>query len=153
MTGLGHAAMWAPDRRWDKYVGKPFSDHGVGPTDFHCWGLVRHVLKIECGIDVPEYGDISARDLIAMAHQVSAAERADPWRAVDTPRAFDVALMRGTRGGGAVIHVGIMVDGRNVLHIQRATDSVIVPVNHYSVHGRIMGYRRHKDIVPEGPPA
>lgn len=141
--------MSAPLRRWDPYIGKPFSDEGLGPDSYHCWGLVRAVLWNERRIDVPEYGDISARQLIAMAHQVDAVEAADPWHLVAVPQAFDVALMRSPRGGRAIVHVGVMVDARHVLHIQKATHSVIVLTSHYSVAGRIAGYRRHKNLIED----
>lgn len=143
----------AASRRWDRYVGKPFADEGLGPDSYHCWGLVRAVFRNEKGIELPAYGEITAKDLLAMAHRVDAVEALDPWQLIATPQAFDVALMRGPRGGRGIVHVGVMVDARHVLHIQKSTHSVIVPVSHYSVSGRIAGYRRHKSLIEEAATA
>lgn len=125
--------MWASD-----YVGLPF---GEGAGQVTCWSLVRRVYADHLGIDLPAYGEISARDLLRVARAMGAGKD-DGWRAVSPPREFDVCIMRGPQGGSAVVHVGVMVDARRVLHVEAATAAVIVPVSHFSVAGRILGYRR-----------
>lgn len=126
---------------WHRYIGLPFQDGGRGPHVFDCWGLVRDVYARELGVVLPSYGEISAHDLVRVAREMSAGQD-DGWWLIGTPAPFDVCLMRAPRGRAAVVHVGVMVDGRRVLHIEAATAAVVVPVTHFSVAGRVMGYRR-----------
>lgn len=125
--------MWAA-----QYVGLPFGD---GAGEVTCWGLVRRVYADHLSVDLPAYGEISARDLLRVARAMNAGKD-DGWRSVAPPQAFDVCLMRSPQGGASVVHVGVMVDANRVLHVEAATAAVIVPVSHFSVAGRILGFRR-----------
>lgn len=139
------------------YVGIPF---GHGPGQETCWTLIRRVYREQLGIDLPEFGDASAAYVAAMARlmrrrgstddlraaqavvdrEIERGQAGAAWRAVARPRAFDVALVR---TGDAIRHVGVMVDPRRLLHVERASHAVIVPVAHWSVRHRMAGYRRH----------
>jgi len=124
---------------WAAYVGLPF---GEGPGQVTCWSLVCRVYADRLGVELPPYGEISARDLLRIAKAMDAGKD-DGWRAVAPPAPFDVCLMRSGQGGGAsVVHVGVMIDPARVLHVEAASAAVVVPVTHYSVAGRIVGYRR-----------
>lgn len=120
--------MW-----WGAYIGLPFEAA-------NCWALVRRVYHDRLGIDLPEYGEISARDLVRVARAMDAGAAQECWRSVRVPREFDVVLMR---RGRAVVHVGVMTGPRYLLHTELATDAVHVPLSHPSVAGRVVGYRRH----------
>lgn len=122
---------------WSKWIGRPF-----GAERFNCWTLVCEVYADQLGITLPPYGEISARDLSRVAREMGRGKD-DGWLPVERPREFDVALMRSGRGGRLVVHVGVMIDGLRMLHVEEATAAVVVPVAHFSVAGRIMGYRRH----------
>lgn len=123
------------------YVGLPF---GEGPGEVTCWSLVARVYADRLGIELPAYGEISASDLLAVARAMDAGQGRAPWAAVDVPRAHDVCLMRSGQGGGRrVVHVGVMADPAHVLHVEAASAAVVVPVTHFSVAGRILGYRRY----------
>lgn len=125
---------------WERYVGLPF---GEGPFEVTCWGLVVLVYRQELDIDLPSYGEIPARDLLRIAKAMKAgAEADDGWPVAPVPEAFDVVLMRGPTGGTSVVHVGVMIDGARMLHVEEASHAVIVPVKHWSVARRILGYRR-----------
>lgn len=125
--------MW-----WAPFVGIPY---GTGPGELTCWSLVCRIYAERLGVELPAYGDISAKDLIAVARAMRAPQ--ERWRPVEAPSPYDVVLMRHseTRGAG---HVGVMVDARRLIHVQRATASVVVPVGHFSVAGKILGYRRYQ---------
>lgn len=125
------------------YVGLPFVDGGRDRRGVDCWGLVRLVYAAERGIDLPSYGEISAADLLALARAFTAGAQGAHWPETLHPHPFDVAVMRSGQGHRGIVHVGVMVDARRVLHVERATDSVIVPITHHSVAGRIMGFRRY----------
>lgn len=123
---------------WGPYVGLPF---GEGPGQVTCWGLVRRVYADHLAIDLPAYGEISARDLVRIARAM-AAGKDDGWCVPELPAPFDVCLMRGSSGGAVVVHVGVVTEPGRVLHVEAASAAVVVPVGHFSVAGRIMGYRR-----------
>ncbi len=126
---------------WARYIGLPFEDGGRGPHTVDCWGLLRLCYRDRLGVDLPSYGEISARDLIRVARAMDAGKD-DGWRSVSVPREMDVVLMRSGRGGARVVHVGVMVDARRVLHTEATSAAAVVPVTHFSVAGRIVGYRR-----------
>lgn len=122
------------------YVGLPFGD---GPGEVTCWGLVCRVYDDCLGQQLPAYGEISASDLIAVARAMRAGSEIDSdWRQVAAPQTFDVALMRGACGGKSVVHVGLHAGGNRLLHAERASGTVLVPLDHWSVCGRILGWRR-----------
>jgi hypothetical protein len=68
--------------------------------------------------------------------------REDAWREVSSPASFDVVGMRAGIGGRRLVHVGVMVDGQRLLHVEAATAAVVVPTRHLTVAGRIIGYWR-----------
>lgn len=123
---------------WAKYVGLPF---GEGQGEVTCWSLVARIYRECLHIDLPAYGEISARDLVRVARTME-ANKDDGWSVVNQPLPFDVCLMRAPRGGSVVAHVGVMVDSQRVLHVEAASAAVVVPVRHFTVAGRILGYRR-----------
>lgn len=133
----------------DKYSRIPYVADGRDMRGIDCWGMVRIVLLEQKGIVLPSYGDISGYDLAAIATQV-AADAADPeiWSDVVYPREFDVCVMRwyGKREDG---HVGIMIDSHRVLHTEERTGTMIVPLEHHTIAGRIRYFRRHRSLVHE----
>jgi cell wall-associated NlpC family hydrolase len=119
---------------WSPYVGLEFEE-------FHCWALVRKVYIEQLGIELPSYGEISSRDLGQIARKMKSVKD-DGWIAVEKPELFDVCLMRAPQGGQLVVHVGVMISPTRLLHVEEKTATVIVPIKHFSVSGRILGYRR-----------
>lgn len=133
------ANLVAPSRPWwERYVGLPFGD---AEGEVTCWGLVVAVYARELGIELPVYGEISAHDLLRVAKAMKAGDDGC-WRSPVAPAAFDVVLMRGPNGGQAVVHVGVMIDGQRMLHVEEACDAVIVPITDWTVARRITGWRR-----------
>lgn len=122
------------------YIGLPF---GTGPGQVTCWSLVRRFYADQFGVDLPEFGDIDPRDLVRVAREMKRGEEALCLREPARPVTGDVVIMRSGRGGRAICHVGVLVDCRRVLHAEEDTGSVLVPVDHYTIRGRIAGYRRH----------
>lgn len=129
----------------ERYIGKPFEDGGRGPESYDCWGLVVAVCRDHLGLELPSYGEVSARDLARSARLFEAgAADEEEWDAVTTPRAGDVVLMRSAQGGRRIVHVGVMADSRRVLHCEEGAGVVLVPRADYTVAGRIIGFRRHR---------
>ena len=117
---------------WQPYIGLPYDEA-------HCWHLVCRVYQDHCGVTLPTYAEVSARDLIRVAREISKGQEA--WQPVTDPQPFDVALMRGR---SAVWHVGVMTDARHVLHTERGTDAVRVPIYAMHMRGRVTGFRRYQ---------
>ena len=126
---------------WSGYVGLPF---GQGPGEVTCWSLVRQVYNRELGIDLPEFGDIDPRDLVRVAREMRDGKDTSLWREPERPGVYDVVLMRSARGGRAICHVGLIVDVARVLHAEEASGTVLVPIDHITIRGRIAGFRRYK---------
>jgi cell wall-associated NlpC family hydrolase len=132
----------------EKYVGIPFVDHGRSWQGVDCWGLVKLVYETECRILLPSYGEISAEELTRVAHEVAEESSKEPWRPVTDPILFDVAVMHRRK---APVHVGVVValNPVRLLHIERATHAVFVPVTHPSVSFRSISYFRHRNMRDE----
>lgn len=127
-----------------KYVGLPFVDGGRTIAGVDCWGLVRLIYARELDIDLPSYGETSAADLIKVSRAITADKDDEQWKSVDRSdlKAFDVAVMKFS-GKRSIGHVGIIVNARQVLHVEKATAAVIVPLDHWTVRERLECFRRH----------
>jgi cell wall-associated NlpC family hydrolase len=150
VAGRARAARYlsgaVPVNWQEKYVGLPFKDFGRDFKGVDCWGLVRLVLWHECAISVPSYGEISARDLIRVTSTIASESDADPWCSIERHEAkpFDVVLMR-----GRPMHVGILAPGNRVLHVEERISAVLLPLKHPSIYTRIVGFRRHRELMHE----
>ena len=118
---------------WSPYVGLEF-----GPIN--CWSLVTKVYKEQLGIELQSY-DTKPEEVRAVHKAISEGQNENIWKAVNDPETFDVVVMKNPRTA-RIGHVGIMVDSKRVLHIDTKTFSVVVPLTHISVKGRISGFRR-----------
>lgn len=128
----------------NRYVGVPFVDGGRDMAGLDCWGLVRLIYADQLGITLPSYGEISARDLLGVARAIEGGQEA--WRVSELPDAFDVVAMR-FYSRSWVGHVGVMVDSKKLIHVEKATAAVVVPLGHPSVRFRIAGFRRHREAA------
>jgi cell wall-associated NlpC family hydrolase len=134
----------------ERYIGIPFSNDGLGFDGCHCWGLVRLVLLNERNVEVPTYGELSAKDLLAVERTISSSAAGDPWIKVSGARKqFDVVVMhaRPEESGRVAAHVGIMASAKAMLHVERSTSAVLVDIDHRSVKRRVIGTFRHKALA------
>lgn len=139
------ASMPAGPAGWAiPYVGIPFADGGRDRAGCDCWGLVRLVYAEVLGIDLPSYGEIAARDVIAATRQIRDASAASPWVPVAGPaQPMDVLVMT-----GRPMHVGVMLDARRVLHVAAETDAVIVEAGRCAhVRARRLALYRHEALA------
>lgn len=103
-------------RHWAaRYVGMPWAADGFGPTRFHCWGLVWHVQREEFYREVPKHAFVSAHDKLAVAREMTSAERGGDWLELIVPLEGCVVGLSSHR---AIHHVGVWTcsDGGLVLH-------------------------------------
>jgi len=129
-----------------RYLRIPFSE-GADWAGCHCWGLVVLAFREELGIDLPLFDGIPSTSLRAAARMIR--ERGAAWERVDDPIAFDVAVMRGRSviGGhsfGANCHVGLVVDGGQILHTQEGVGPAVLPIDDPLIAPRIVEYRRYR---------
>lgn len=134
-----------------RYVGIPWSETGVDFSGCNCWTLVRLILSKERGIELPVYGEVSAVDIARAARRMAADTTTRPWRKVESPCEFDVALMTArtsaeTGHRSVPGHVGIMTSATSVLHVWLATDAVMMPIAHPRLQARILGFYRHEAL-------
>ena len=125
-----------------QYIGKPFRDGGRGPDAYDCWGCVVAIYRDHLDIVLPDYGEISAADLLRVRRQIGADAALEPWRKMTSPREFDVCVMR-LPSGRSHGHVGVMTDERHVLHAEAGSGVAVEPVDGPTIRGRIMGFWRH----------
>lgn len=133
--------------RWvSAYVGIPYADGGLDPKGCHCWGLVRLVLSRQAGVEVPKYGPVDGRELLAA---FAGEKRGGTWAVVNGARTvFDVVSMTHRENGRPIeCHCGIMVSRRHLLHIEKHTAAIVVPVSDQTVCHRIVGTYRHRALA------
>lgn len=123
------------------YVGIPFSR-------LHCWGLVALVYA-DHGVELPSYGEIGAKELLAIAHTVSRESAGEPWQPATEPyRKLDVVVMkRLSETGKAPVHVGVMLDARRMLHVTEAAASHIIRLGNPRLPFKVLSVHRHKAFV------
>lgn len=137
---------------WGRYIGIPYVHGAADHSGCDCWGLVRIVLREQCGIELPAYGELSAGDLIAAARAIEDSKH-DPWALVQGERkAFDVAVLWAhVNVDGQWLrdedHVGVMVSATHLLHVEGSSAAVCVPLSHRSVRFRLLQTFRHKALA------
>jgi hypothetical protein len=102
---------------------------------------VRAVYADQLGVELPEHSDVSIDDLMAIARRM-AVERCK-WNEVPYPQQFDVVLMTRIAGRRAPTHVGVMLNETLLMHSERGTACVIVPLSLPTIRNRIMGFYRY----------
>lgn len=132
---------------WSDLVGLPYEDNARGPGRFDCYGLVRHVLQRECGIDLPLHDGVDSRCEATVTSEMEAQEASGPFVEVVLPGPFDVVMMTRSITSCVYGHVGIMVSEKQVLHTWRRTGSCVMRIDDYRVAPRIMGFYRHRGLL------
>lgn len=137
---------------FERYVGLPFQDKGRDRNGADCWGLAVIIYREEFKIDLPsltdEY-DFASDESIA---DVVVAEQESGWVRIPPgeERPGDVIVIR---VNGLPRHVAIVAQAernkRLMLHIERGTDSIIEPYNGLKWNKRILGFFRHKSVMPD----
>ncbi len=134
--------LWA-----EPYIGIPFFYGGRTREDgLDCWGLVRLIYRDIVGIDLPEYGEVSADDLRAVARTVGVKRDAEPWSMVLEPATYDIVVM-GLHNKRIPAHVGLMVDENTMIHAEQSSHSCLVRLDNMTVRERVLGFRRHKTLL------
>lgn len=119
------------------YLGMPFADHGRGPA-FDCWGLVRHVLQLERGITLPDYGGSypSHRDHASVAAAIRQGA-VTGWARHDAASVGAVVVFNIV---GRPWHVGLVVAPDRFLHIPEGETSCVERLSSPMWARRIEGF-------------
>lgn len=128
------------------YIGLPFEDCGRDRNGLDCWGLVRLVLREQWGIEVPSWHtDYADPDERAAISTLIEARKDGAWLPVapGQTQAGDVVLLR---WGRHVCHVGILVEPRVMLHIQRGFDAALERLDSPVWVHKVHSFWRHKDL-------
>ncbi len=117
---------------WAKYVGIPYLDRGRDARQgLDCWGLVRWVYLQEQGLALPSLhehdGHESIRALLRR-HVVDFVK-------LEGPQPFAIPLISSTI---TVMHVGVLIDERRMLHTVQGRDACIELVHPY--RHKLQGY-------------
>lgn len=136
---------WASD-----YVGLPFKDGGRDRAGVDCWGLVALVYAERLEIRLPDFAEVKATDVRAVARAIVGSIDGKLWVPVirGAEQEYDVVVMRGHAGGvGVPAHVGIVAPFGTVLHVEKNIDAVAPRLASHSVKDRICGIYRHHDTA------
>lgn len=105
---------WAAD-----LIGCEYRRGAEGPEAYDCWGLVRQVVRVRYGIEMPPVAvaDAGADNAAAIAQ----AARASGWSPAhdEAPRDGDVAIMRNLLGER---HIGTVIEADGSLGLLHAIE-------------------------------
>ena len=128
---------------WNKYVGIPWKQGGRSFEGADCWGLLLLFYYNEFKIEINDYdsffydGDLDRIYDSGVEHG-----EYDNWIKLEKPQPGAGILFRCLN---YPIHVGICVNNRKFLHIERSKNSVIV--DNWKWRNRIEGYYIHHSLL------
>lgn len=143
--------LWA-----ERYVREAvWEDGGREHPYYDCEGICRAVLREHGGNPpIPTYGVVSADGLLHVARAVRDRSALPPWIRVERAGVgmFDIVLMNarakvGGRNTTLQLHIGVMVSGSEMLHIEEKLRAVVVRLDHPSIRERICGFLRHEALA------
>lgn len=109
-------------------VGVPFVPDGRDYDGWDCWGLVVRAYRDVLGVDVPDYAWGDTRALIRQFADRGTAH----WRPVATPAPMAIA---GIFRRGRVIHAGLYVGRRRIMHVEQGIETCAESVSNMRVEG------------------
>jgi cell wall-associated NlpC family hydrolase len=126
-------------RDFEDFVGIPWHDGGRTRAGADCWGLFWLVYKEVLGIELPSYSEdyTTALDRIVIRRLIDG--RPDYWTGVGDPEPGDGALMY----LGARVHIGVVVGGGRMLHIEKGAGAVIESYGSLRIANSLEGFYRY----------
>jgi sulfur carrier protein ThiS len=121
------------------YIGLPFKGGGREIDGLDCWGLARLYYHNELGIDLPSFNSAYHIDDSLRIQELISQYR-EGWDRVETPSPGDLVVFNVL---GEAVHLGIVLDCNQFLHIREDRDSVIENLNGVKWNRRIEGYYRY----------
>lgn len=98
-----------------RMIGKPWSEDGLGPYSFHCWGVIHYLYSKFLDVNLNAYSDVDATNHEDVKDAISNVSNLSDWEEIPEPVHFcGVALGRNK----SFHHVGLFLswDSGYVLH-------------------------------------
>jgi hypothetical protein len=114
-----------------KAVGVPFKEHGRDYDGWDCWGLVLSAYRDVLAINLPDY-------IYETTHKAAPLSRLfsdrleDRWIKVTQTHPLAIATIYRR---GVVIHVGLALPKRRIIHVEKGIDTCIEPVTNFRIEG------------------
>ena len=125
----------------NKYMKIPFVEKGRDENGCDCWGLVCLIYKNELGIKLKSRSeDYSDTNNVETVNGTINNERME-WEDVTKPDMFDVVILSMR---GLPMHVGLMVDGKHMIHCQRGVGTCFERLDTLRWKNKVVGYSRWK---------
>ena len=142
--------MSGPPRWVEPYLATPFIDRGRTFRGFDCFGLVRLVLLEEARILLNQYGFVPANAQKQASDAIQrASKQLELWKpfVLVEAQSLDVVPMF-DRSGVFESHVGIMVSPTHVLHTEKTTGPVCLPLTNHDIVNRLVQplVYRHREL-------
>jgi len=130
---------------FDNFIGLPWLEGGRDRSGIDCWGLLALVYREVYQIDLPSFSDryVTLADHDAISDLIEGNIGA--WREVPkgSEQEGDGILL--TTNGGRPSHVGVVVQGRRMLHIEsQKQGSAIHSYDYHLYRDRIVGFYRYQ---------
>jgi cell wall-associated NlpC family hydrolase len=93
-------------------IGKPWKFGAEGPDEFDCFGFVKHVQRIQYGVELPSLSVPSTWD--GIRETFAAEQERLKWTFVKTPVDGDVVMMARNR---MPIHIGVFVAANHTVGV------------------------------------
>ncbi|MDX1539978.1 MAG: NlpC/P60 family protein [Geminicoccaceae bacterium] len=125
----------------------PFKEHGRGWDGLDCWGLVWLGYREVLGIDLPSYaeeydttrGRLEDGSPNRKLSDLIVGKRDLSWVRVYDLQPMNVALFR---YASAPLHVGLVIDARDMVHVERGAEVAVEPHAGPAWGPRLLGYWR-----------
>lgn len=128
---------------WDSYVGLPFKLDGRDRSGVDCYGLICLIYEEQLGIELNPFSGIfvdeSPKTMLEVA-QIMNKDR-DNWLNPSSIREFDMLQLR---TGRHAFHVGIALNNKVMLHVEKGSDAVIENLKSPLWVNRVEWVYRHK---------
>lgn len=108
-------------------IGVPFLKDGRDYNAWDCWGLVKCAYKDVLGVDLPNYTFGSVKHLM---RQFTNRE-CSLWTPCE-PQPMAIACIYRR---GHVIHAGLMIDSRRILHVEEGVQTCAERVERFRIEG------------------
>lgn len=126
-----------------KYVGLPWKARGVDKLGLDCKGLVYMVYREEFGIELDVFANADYKmSKIGILETLKQNDYHKNWSEIDKPKEGDVIVLLTM---GIPAHLGVVLDGGKMLHIQAGKTSNIESYRSLLWKNKIDGFYRHSE--------
>lgn len=129
---------------WNPYIRVPFKDRGRSMLGADCWGLACLVYQNELGIILPDYLDCYEHtEQKFLLTKLIKAEREAKWINPETPKPFDIAIVK---YAGLPFHVGIVTKRGRMIHCAKDVGTSHPSYLAMDWKNKVIGFARHEQM-------